>query len=430
MQPTAEFFLALRYLRPKRTFISVITLLSILGPVLGVALLVIVTAVMSGFDRDIRERILDLQAHVQILPRYSSGSFNDGIQGLPDTDGVLTALNDIGIEAAPIIEGPVLIQVRKAVSTKYVRGIVPELEQRVTSIRETVQGRFDITEGQAVIGQGMAAELGLGIGDRFLIHSPHRLAANVDWDEQGRIMASEIDEMYVPEEVEIAGIFSLGMHEYDASILFLHMDQAADLFGLDWGTATSVHASVPDPFDMDALIAEMRRKLPDCRVLSWQEANSRLFGALRVEKNLMFFLLTFIVIVASFGIATTLITVVVQKTREIGIMKAVGMTSGMVARIFLLQGAIIGVIGVTLGTLLGWLVIRFRDQIALVLEKLMNVEVFPQELYHLYRIPALMTFEDVALIVVVALLICIGAALIPALYASWMSPAAALQEEG
>jgi len=147
------------------------------------------------------------------------------------------------------------------------------------------------------------------------------------------------------------------------------------------------------------------------------------------KPNLMFFLLTFIVIVAAFGISGTLITVVVQKTREIGILKAVGMPSLVVARIFVLQGAVIGVLGTTLGTSLGLLIIHCRNQVAALLAQIMGVEIFPKELYHLSQIPALVTPSDVTTIGVLALLICIAASLIPALYASCLSPATALQEE-
>jgi lipoprotein-releasing system permease protein len=279
------------------------------------------------------------------------------------------------------------------------------------------------------VGEELAMELGLSIGDDLIVHSPAKLAQGVEWNEDGSIDSREMDTVYLPEEVRIAGVFSMGVYEYDANIVFLSIDQAADLFGLDWGSATSLHARVPDPFQMTGVTAELRQALPGYRVVTWQEANRQLFGALRVEKNLMFFLLFFIVIVAAFGIAGTLITVAVQKTREIGILKAVGMTSGMVARIFVLQGAIIGFLGTALGTGLGLLVIHYRNQMAEVLARIMGVEVFPKELYHLSQIPALVTPRDVVVIVVGAWLICVMASLMPAVYASLLSPAQALQEE-
>jgi lipoprotein-releasing system permease protein len=233
----------------------------------------------------------------------------------------------------------------------------------------------------------------------------------------------------MPEQVRIVGIFSMGVYDFDNGLVFLHIDQAAELFGYDWGAATSIHARVPDPFRMDGVLVALRQELGQYTVRSWQEANQLLFGALRVEKTLMVFLLTFIVVVAAFGIAGTLITVAVQKTREIGVLKAMGMSRSLVARIFLLVGGIIGCIGTLVGVGLGLLVIGYRDVIATVLSRAMGVDVFPPELYHLTQIPGKPMAGDVVLITLMSLLICILASLIPALYASALSPARALQEE-
>ena len=427
MQLNADLFLALRYLRPKRTFISVITLLSVLGPVLGVALLVIVTAVMSGFDRDIRDRILGMQAHLQVLPPPFTSSGRDA--PIEDPGPVLAELERLGAHGSPLIEGAVLFQMRQDVSAKYVKGVIPETEKRVTDISRNVRGRFDLREGEALVGEEMAFEVGIELGDRVLIHAPTKLTRGIRWNDDGSVVAREIDEVYLPEEATVVGIFSLGLYEYDSSIIFVHADQAAELFGQDWGSATSVHARVPDPFDMEGIRTGLQSAFPQYRVVTWQEANERLFGALRVEKNLMFFLLFFIVLVAAFGISGTLITVVVQKTREIGVLKAVGMSSAMVSRVFVLQGTAIGLFGTSLGTGLGLIVVRYRNQVAAVLAGVMGVEIFPKELYHLSQIPALVLKSDVIIIVGSALVICVCGSLIPALYASLLSPAVALQEE-
>lgn len=424
MQLPADVLLALRYLRPKRTFISAITLLSLIGPALGVAILIIVTSVMSGFDEDIRNGILSVQAHVYVNPAA-------GQPVIADPAAIIKTLAAAGVRAAPVIEGPVLIQVRGSSSVRMAKGIRPELEKGVTNISTNgrFSGRFEIREGEALIGSAMARELGLQIGDELLIHAPQRLTGNITWQEDGNIRVKEPDEVYVPESVRVAGIFAMGVYDFDSGLILLHLDQAADLFGHDWGTATSIHGRVPDPFRMEALLATLREELPQYTVRSWQEANQLLFGALRVEKTLMVFLLTFIVVVAAFGIAGTLITVAVQKTREIGVLKAMGMGRGLVARIFLLVGGIIGCIGTLIGVGLGLLVIRYRDVIAGVLSRGMGVDVFPPELYHLTQIPGKPMALDVALITLMSLLICILASLIPALYASALSPARALQEE-
>jgi len=424
MQLPADVLLALRYLRPKRTFISVITLLSLLGPALGVAILIIVTSVMSGFDEDIRNGILSVQAHVYVTP-------DAGAATVAAPGPVLEKLAAAGVRAAPVIEGPVLIQVRDTTSVKMVKGIRPELEKQVTNIASNGRftGRFDLREGEALVGTALAAELGLRLGDELLIHAPQRLTGNITWQEDGNIKMKEPDEVYVPESVRVVGLFSMGVLDFDNGLVFVHIDQAADLFGYDWGSATNIHGCVPDPFRMDALVARLRAELPQYNVRSWQEVNQLLFGALRVEKTLMVFLLTFIVVVASFGIAGTLVTVAVQKTREIGVLKAMGMGRALVARIFLMVGGIIGLVGTVIGVGLGLLVIGNRDTIAVVLSRAMGVDVFPPELYHLTQIPGKPMAGDVALIMVMSLVICMLASLVPALYASAMSPARALQEE-
>ncbi|MBO4512567.1 MAG: ABC transporter permease, partial [Victivallales bacterium] len=206
-------------------------------------------------------------------------------------------------------------------------------------------------------------------------------------------------------------------------------DQAADLYGYQWDTATSIMCRVPDPLEIEPYKEIAEDIAQNIDVQTWQERNQMLFGTLKVEKNLMTFLMAFIVLVASFSIAGTLITVVVQKTREIGVMKALGFGRMMIARVFLFQGAIIGVIGTFLGTCLGLLVIIFRKQIAAVLSFIMGHDVFPAELYHLEAIPAQVTAGDLTFIVILSLAICVSAAVVPAIYASSLQPAKALQED-
>lgn len=348
---------------------------------------------------------------------------------LSNPDRILRKLDTLECQAAPIIEGPVLLQVRNQASGKFVRGILPEREREVADFAHAVRGRFDVEDGEAIIGAHLAVELDIQIGDKLLIHSPANLTANFLWDESGQIQTRDQAEIYLPEEAEVVGILSMGIYEYDSSLVILHMDQAADLFGLPWGAATSVHAKVPDPFRMTPIAEAVRKAFPFKRVITWQEANKQYFDALRVEKNMMFFLLTFIVLVAAFGIATTLVTVAVQKTREIGVLKAVGFGPLDVARIFLYQGALIGVIGTSLGVGAGLLILYYRSSIAAFLARFMGVEIFPPELYHFSEIPARVLPMDVAMIAASALLLCIMAALVPAIYASLLSPADALRED-
>ena len=422
MHLPADIFLALRYLRPKRTFVSVVTLLSILGPVLGVAVLLIVSAIMSGFDRDIRQGIMDMQAHLQVYPILA--------QTFQEPEKIAEKLRANGIAASPVIEGQTMMQVHNSILPKIVRGIDPKSEHTVSNVSKSIKfGHYEIKEGEALIGIRIANQLRLKLGDKFLMHSPARLTKHVKWKEDGSIDITKPDEVYLPEEVTVAGIYSVGVADFDENIIFLHIDQAADLYGYQWDSATSIMCRVPTPLEIAPYKAIAEDAAPNAEVQTWQERNQMLFGTLKVEKNLMTFLMAFIVLVASFSIAGTLITVVVQKTREIGVMKAVGFGRLMIARVFLFQGAIIGVIGTAAGTALGLLVIVFRRQIADFLSLIMGHDVFPAELYHLEAIPAQVTASDLTFIIVLSLLICISAAVVPAIYASSLQPAKALQED-
>ena len=431
-----DIFLALRYLRPKRTFVSFITLLSILGPTLGVAILLIVNSIMAGFGKDIQENIMSWQAHLHVFPNMKST--------MDEPEKIIEILEKHGVKASPLIQDSALIQVKantlsgeteQVIQPKVVYGIDPAREGEVTGIKGAmIYGKFDIEEGEALVGDRLANAVGLRIGSSFLIHSPARLTQNVKWDKDGQVHVGQPDEVYLPEEVKVVGIFSMGFAEFDENVIFVRQDQAADLFGYDWGTATSVQGKVPDPMQMDKLMQELNgdinepNRLRRFKIVTWKERNQMLFSTLQVEKKLMAFLMTFILLVASFSIAATLITVVVQKTREIGTLKAVGVSSWTVARIFMFQGAAIGVFGTTFGITLGLLVIHYRNAIAAILSKILGHDVFPPELYHLNHLPALWTANDLVTVSILSMTVCILAALIPAIFASALPPAKSLQD--
>ncbi len=431
-----DIFLALRYLRPKRTFVSFITLLSILGPTLGVAILLIVNSIMAGFGKDIQENIMSWQAHLHVFPNMKTT--------MDEPEKIMDILEKHGVKASPLIQDSALIQVRattlsgdteQLIQPKVVYGIDPDREGAVTGLKGAMlYGKFNIEEGEAIVGDRLASSTGLRIGSSFLIHSPARLTQNVKWDQDGQVHIGQPDEVYLPEEVKVVGIFSMGFAEFDENVIFVRRDQAADLFGYDWGSATSIQGKVPDPMQMDKLVQELTglinepNRLRQFRIVTWKERNMMLFNTLQVEKKLMAFLMTFILLVASFSIAATLITVVVQKTREIGTLKAVGVSSWTVARIFMFQGAVIGVFGTTFGITLGLLVIHYRNAIAAVLSKIMGHDVFPAELYHLNHLPALWTASDLVTVSILSMTVCILAALIPAIFASALPPAKSLQD--
>ena len=427
MNLPADLFLAFRYLRPKRTFVSLITLLSILGPALGVTVLIVVTSLMSGFQRDIEQGILDFQSPLQIHPRYIG--FNQNVAAIEDPGPVLQRMDELGIVGAPVVEGPALIQVKDNMHIQYVRGIMPALEEKVSGIKENVRGKFDIEEGEAILGVRIAENLEVEIGDTILVHSPYKLTRNINWTDDGEVQIREPDEVYLPEEVTVAGIFSMGIYQFDSAYLYLHADQAATLMGLDWGAATSIHARTEDPFNIESEATALRAMFPGLRVLTWQEANQELFDTLVNEKLMMLFILFIIVLVASFCIAATLITFVVHKTREIAVMKAMGMGAFTVIRIFVIQGAIIGFFGTLLGTVMGVSLVHFRVQVAHLISKLLGHDIFPAKLYFLDELPGLINPAEISIILLIAFAICVAASLLPALYASCLSPVHGLQDE-
>lgn len=407
-----SLFLALKYMKPKRTFLSVISVISVIGVLLGVAVLIIVLSVMSGFDDMWRDKILGFDAHVTVARPGA----------IEDVDRLLARIRAVeGVSgAAPYVQGLVFVQHGGVVHTPLMRGIDCAQERPVSRLPEhLVAGRFDLEDDEALIGRALAARLGVGVGDTLLVYSPQSFIA-------GR------DEIGLPEEVTVAGIFEIGMWEYDIGFVFLSLGTARELYGLEGG-AHAVRVMTRDPFQAMAvarrLSGTLRREQPDLDVSTWMDQNRQLFDALRVEKNMMFFLLVFIVLVAAFGITNSLIIEVVQKTKEIGLLKALGFSSGRIMGIFLWQGWIQGAAGTGLGIALGLVVLRFRNALMRLLSRALGMELFPQELYHLREIPAHTTVADVVLVAVLSLTICTLAGLIPAYRAARLDPARALRYE-
>ena len=404
-----SLFLALKYLKPKRSFLSVVTVISVLGVLLGVAVLVIVLSVMDGFDDMWRDKILTFNAHLTV-------STFGGV--IDDPADALEKINKVpGVTgAAPYVQGLVFLQFNNRIQTPLVRGIDPRYERSVSRIPDNMRhGTFTVAEDQAVIGYDLASRLGVRVGDKILVHSPQSL--------------TKPDELRLPEELKIAGIFEVGMWEFDSGFLITSLGKARELYGLSSGVH-AIQVMTRDPDRAGETARRIRAVLgPDYEVQTWMDLNRQLFSALRVEKNMMFFLLIFITIVAAFGITNTLITVTVQKTREIGLMKAVGVPTRAIMGIFFWQGWIEGILGNALGVGFGLLVLKYRNDLMQWLARTFNLELFPKELYHLSEIPARTSPLEVATVVLIVMVICTLAGAIPAWRAARLDPVPALRYE-
>lgn len=417
-----EIFLALRYLRPKRTFVSVITLISVMGVLLGVAVLIIVISVMTGFDRELRNKILGFNAHLRVMKRDTTlGNYEalrDRIAGHPDVRA-----------AAPYVLGQVLVKTQPEtgnpmVAAPFLRGIDPRYETNITSLMTNVKfGKFDLDDQGILVGVELAHKLNIYPGDRLAIYSPQML------ERMEKSRGKENEEAILAEEFQVRGIFDVGYFEYNANVIVTSLSDAQELYQLE----NSVHGlmiMLKDAFKADPVRNELHGTLGHEYVINtWTEENSYILNALLVEKNVMFYLLFFIMIVAAFGIMNSLITFVVQKTREIGVLKALGATRGQVIWIFLSQSLLVGVVGVLAGFGLGLLAIEYRNPFLRFMNRMTGIELFPASIYSFTDLPALVVPRDIITICGSALVICLLAGLIPAWIAGRLKPVEALRHE-
>lgn len=417
-----EIFLALRYLRPKRTFVSVITLISVMGVLLGVAVLIIVISVMTGFDRQLREKILGFNAHLRVsMPDATLRNYEALREQILKHPSVKAA--------APYVLGQVLMETQPESGSArfgapFLRGLDPRYETNITSLLTNITvGEFDLEDRGVLIGVELGYQMQLYPGDRISIYSPQTLRKMRE--SQGKENAEAI----LPEEFQVRGIFDVGYYEYNATVIVSSLEDAQELYQLN----NSVHGlmvMLKDAFQAERTRGDLRQMLgPAYDIKVWTEENSHILDALLVEKNVMFYLLFFIMIVAAFGIMNSLITFVVQKTREIGVIKALGASRRHVAWIFLTQSLIVGLLGVTAGLGLGILAVHYRNEFLRLMRRATNLELFPSNIYSFNELPAYLDPGDIAVICGSALLICLLAGLVPALIAGRLKPVEALRHE-
>lgn len=423
-----SLFLALRYLKPKRTSVSVITVISILGVTLGIAVLIIVISVMTGFDRELQRKVLGFDAHLIISNSEVLRNWQPIEEKIQKVPGV--------VATAPFVQGPVIVEFGGRVVTPKIRGIEIEKELKLADLKSMIrEGTHDISSDQCIIGTDLADQLGVLLHDKITVYAPRNIGQVLDLIERVRKDANdkaaldELKEVVLPAELEVVGIFKSGRFQYDSEFVLLPLYVGQELYGLQ-DEIHGLSVRTTDPYQLEPVEAAMRPNLPwGTSVASWMDLNQQFFDAVRLERNVMFVILFFIVIVAAFCVMNTLITVTVQKRREIGIMKALGATPWQIIWVFLSQGMIVGVLGNITGVGLGMVVVRWRNEFKEWLANTLGIEIFPPSIYQFSAIPAEVVPRDVAIICIAAFIICALAALLPAWIAARLDPVKALRYE-
>ena len=409
-----EWMLSTRYLRARRKegFISVIAGFSFLGIMLGVATLIIVMAVMNGFRKELLDKILGLNGHIVVQPLESPlTDWKDVAERISKADGIRLA--------APVVDGQGLGSSPFNAAGVFIRGIRAQDLNAVTSIAKNIkQGTLEgFDEGQGVaIGRRLADQLSLRAGDSITLVSP-----------RGAVTPMGTTPRIKP--YKVAAVFEIGMSEYDASFVFMPLTEAQAYFNrANDVTAIEVFTTNPDRIDVFRKAVTEAAQRP-IFLVDWRQRNSTFFNALQVERNVMFLILTLIVLVAALNIVSGLIMLVKDKGQDIAILRTMGASQGSVMRVFLITGAAIGVVGTLVGFLLGLVICLNIESIRQFISWMTNTELFSPELYFLSKLPAEVDVGETAAVVIMALTLSFLATLYPSWRAARLDPIEALRYE-
>ncbi len=421
-----EWFVGLRYLKAKKkaAFISVITIISILGITVGVTALIIVLSVMTGFEEDLKSKILGINAHVVVTELGGSMTDYKHVSSkIKESEEVIGASPFIYRQAMLSAPGGVLGVIIRGLDTKSVAEVT-ELPSRIKSgSLDGLNPSFKeaAEEGQLpgiILGSELARGLGVWTGDELNVVAPMSNA--------GGALGASTPRMA---RFQVAGIFELGMYEYDSNLAFISIGNAQSFFRLG-DSVTGIEVKVEDAYHAERTKKDLQKNLGALYpVRSWQDMNKNLFSALKLEKVAMFIILLLIIIVAALNIISTLIMVVMQKSKEIAILKSLGATSGSIMKIFMIEGIIIGFVGTLLGTIIGVSGALNIEGIMGLIEGIFNFKILPPSVYYIDRFPSKVEPEVVAMIIAASLAISFLATIYPSWKASKSDPVEGLRYE-
>jgi len=397
-----KLFIGLRYLtrRRKEKFISIVSVISILGVIVGVAALIVVISIMTGFDLEIKEKIIGTYSHIVL---FKEG----GITGEKDVMDILNSKEHV-VASSPFIDEPAFLQHKNGVVGILLRGLDEKLEPTVSNIKEYVDtGTLDFGKDGVILGKELLNTLRLKKGDKITIFSPYGKKKK---------------------DLTVIGTFTSGRYDYDANFVFTSLRTAKDLFNKD--AVSAIGIKVDEEFNVRKIKRDLQRTFRYPYTLkSWMDLDKNLMRALAIEKKMMFIILALIIVVACFNIASSLIMQVLEKTKDIGILRAIGAATGDIKTIFIFLGFTVGLIGVICGGILGVTIAKNINVLAGYIERVTGFELFPSDIYYLSDIPVKIELADISVIVVFSLCLAVMASLYPAWKASRLNPVEAIRYE-
>jgi lipoprotein-releasing system permease protein len=412
-----ELFVGLRYTRAKRKnhFISFISLTSMVGIALGVAALIIVLSVMNGFQSELRNRILGVASHIEITEYSNQLSQWNALSKQVDKQQKVQA-------SAPYIMAQGMLSNGQAVQGALVRGIQPDLENKVADLGSNMkQGQLsDLRAGafNIILGADLAYALGVNVGDKVVLMAP-----------QGQFTPTGV----VPriKQFTVVGLFQIGMYEYDAGLALIHIQDAAKLYRMG-DKVSGLRLKINDLFEARAMTEDLGKTLLPLGayyITDWTQQHANFFKAIQLEKRVMFIILTLIVAVAAFNIVSTLVMAVTDKRADIAIMRTLGASPRSIMQIFIIQGALIGIIGTFFGAVLGIVIALNIDTIIPFIENLFHVQFLAKDVYYISDLPSKLEWSDTITIIITSIVLSLIATLYPSYKASKINPAEALRYE-